>query len=78
MSKLSRLIALVALGFVSIPVHSQEVRASLSGIITDSSGAPVPGAVVVLTSVERNTSTQARVTRAVIMCFRLLRRGRTG
>ena len=61
MSKLTRLIAIVAVafGFLSMRMQAQEVRASLSGIITDSSGAPVPGANVVLTSVERNTTTQA-------------------
>jgi hypothetical protein len=61
MSKLTRPLAIVAVAFAFLSLHiqAQEVRASLSGIITDSSGAPVPGAAVLLTSVDRNTATQA-------------------
>src|SRR5688572_24384524 len=36
---------------------AQEVRASISGIVTDPSGSVVPGATITVTSVERNTST---------------------
>ena len=38
------------------PSHAQEVRASISGFVSDPSGAPVPGAHVTVTSVARNTS----------------------
>lgn len=47
---------LVVCAFLSIRAEAQEVRASLSGIVTDSSGAPVQGANVVLTNVDRNVS----------------------
>lgn len=51
-----RLIALAAL-IAAIPIHAQEVRASLAGTVADPSGAPVAGVSVVLTSVERNVAT---------------------
>lgn len=41
------------------PVLAQEFRASIAGQVTDSTGAIVDGATVVVTSVERNTSTEA-------------------
>ena len=41
----------------AIPVHAQEVRASLAGVVSDSTGAPVPAVTVVLTSIERNVTT---------------------
>ena len=80
MSKLTRPLAIVAVAFAFVPVRiqAQEVRASLSGIITDSSGAPVPGAAVLLTSVDRNTATQAATTRAATICSRSSLRVRTG
>src|SRR3954453_8077529 len=36
--------------------YGQEVRASIAGVVSDPSGAPVPGAHVTVTSVARNTS----------------------
>lgn len=42
---------------LALPSQAQEVRASLSGIVSDSTGAAVVGATVTLTSVERNTAT---------------------
>ena len=39
-------------------LNAQEVRASLSGIITDSSGAPVPEAIATLTNIDRNVSSR--------------------
>ncbi|HPT28348.1 MAG TPA: carboxypeptidase-like regulatory domain-containing protein, partial [Bryobacteraceae bacterium] len=51
-----RLIVLAAL-VAAIPIHAQEVRASLAGFVSDPSGAPVPGVSVVITSVERNVTT---------------------
>lgn len=55
------LIASLAIAALTSPfVKAQEVRATLSGIVTDASGAPVPAAAVTLTSVERNVSTQSQ------------------
>lgn len=42
---------------LALPIHAQEVRATLSGIVSDPTGAPVAGASATLTSVERNTTT---------------------
>ena len=41
---------------ISGAVFAQEFRASVAGQVTDSTGATVPGAEVVVTSLERNTS----------------------
>jgi len=49
---------LVALG-ACIPLAAQEYRASISGDVTDPTGAPVEGARIVVTSVDRNTQTEA-------------------
>src|SRR5918993_4068719 len=48
----------VAMFFLLARLNAQEVRANLSGIVTDSSGAPVPEAIATLTSVDRNVSTR--------------------
>src|SRR5258708_2954691 len=40
------------------PLFAQEFRASITGQVTDSSGAPMAGADVTVTSVERNTSSR--------------------
>ena len=41
---------------LSAAAFGQEVRASISGAITDASGAPVPAAVITVTNVGKNTS----------------------
>ena len=41
---------------LSAAAFAQEVRASISGSITDASGAPVPGAVITVTNIGKNTS----------------------
>jgi hypothetical protein len=41
---------------LAAPVFAQEFRASVSGQVTDSTGAIIPGAEVAVTSLERNTS----------------------
>jgi len=44
-----------------VPVlHAQEVRASLTGQVTDSTGAPVPGAPVVVTNLATNVTVTAQ------------------
>jgi hypothetical protein len=53
-------VALLCLFLSLTPAGAQEVRATLSGIITDPTGAPVPAATLTLTSVERNVSTQVQ------------------
>ena len=40
------LLLLTVLGLTAGSVAAQEVRASISGVITDSSGAPIPGAQI--------------------------------
>ena len=50
-------LALAALTF-ALPVHAQEFRASISGRVTDSSESIVPGATVVVTDIDRNTTSQ--------------------
>jgi len=47
---------LLVLGSFTYEVRAQAVYGSISGTITDSSGAVVPGATVTITSVERGTS----------------------
>lgn len=42
-------LSLIALLFASLRVHAQEFRATLSGSVTDSSGATVPGASITVT-----------------------------
>jgi hypothetical protein len=50
---------LLSIVFLTGSAFAQEFRASVSGLVTDSTGATVPGAVVSVTSGERNTSFQA-------------------
>jgi hypothetical protein len=45
-------------------VVAQDFRASISGLVTDLSGTPVPAASVVVTSVERNVPAEAVTTEA--------------
>jgi len=47
--------ALLACVLAGAAVSAQEVRASLSGIVTDPSGAPIPGAQVTVTNIAKNT-----------------------
>jgi hypothetical protein len=54
---LSAVLLLVGAGY---SVRAQEVRASISGIITDPSGAPVSGALVTVTNTETSTSEQTK------------------
>lgn len=40
----------------AFPVAAQEVRASLTGFVSDPSGSPVSGAGITVTNVAQNTS----------------------
>ena len=54
---LKALVLAALLCFVALsPVHAQEVRASITGVVSDPSGAPIPGAKVTITNVGRNTT----------------------
>src|ERR1700687_1106632 len=44
---------------LTIPAFAQEFRASISGQITDPSGAPVPNAKVLVANIERNVNSEA-------------------
>ncbi|MCC6343175.1 MAG: TonB-dependent receptor [Bryobacterales bacterium] len=51
---------LLLLALLSAPgAYSQEVRASITGTVTDSSGAPIPGVAITVTNIERNVSVSA-------------------
>src|SRR5262245_36556450 len=47
-TKFLALLALVALGYVSIPVHAATARGSIRGLIVDPGGAPLAGAAVLV------------------------------
>ncbi|MEZ5399941.1 MAG: TonB-dependent receptor [Bryobacteraceae bacterium] len=47
------------LAITTMAVYGQEVRATLSGAVTDSSGAPIPGVTVTVTNLATNFSTTA-------------------
>ena len=55
MKNLFRVFAVLA--FASTLIEAQEVRATLSGTVSDPTGAPVPGATVIVTNVDQNVST---------------------
>ena len=44
----------------AVPLAAQEVRASITGIVTDSTGAAVAGATVTITSAESNIAVETR------------------
>ena len=51
---------------------AQEFRATISGLVTDPAGAPVPGARVVATSVERNVPYETQTNEAGLFVTRFL------
>jgi len=53
-------LSLAAIGMATLPAYSQEVRASITGIVTDASGAAVAGATVVVTSAESNVAVETK------------------
>src|SRR5215472_1501533 len=58
-----------------IPVVSQETRGSLSGIVSDSSGAVVPGATMQLTNIETGVVLTATSNEAGLYRFLFLNPG---
>jgi hypothetical protein len=56
MRRTRSLLLYVCVVTLAVPAPAQDVRASISGIVTDASGSVVPGATVTATSVERNTT----------------------
>jgi hypothetical protein len=53
------LLLVVVLGMVAGPAWSQEVTAAIVGTVTDPSGAPITGATVMVTDVDRGTQLAA-------------------
>ncbi len=49
------LLAILAFGLMPSPASAQAVYGSIAGIVNDASGAPVPGASVTVTSIDRQT-----------------------
>src|SRR5450759_625603 len=47
---------------ISLNVYGQEVRATITGTVSDPAGAPVPGAVVTVTNTATNASVATRTT----------------
>jgi hypothetical protein len=45
----------VVLGLLAVPAWSQEVTAAIVGTVTDPSGAPIPGATVIASDIDRGT-----------------------
>src|SRR5262245_4783079 len=56
MSRVSGFLTACVFVVASHNCFAQEVRASLSGVVSDPTGAPVPGAKITVTNVARNTS----------------------
>jgi hypothetical protein len=56
MNRKTPLFAAAVCLFAAASIQAQEVRASLSGIITDPSGAPIPAAKITVTNLAKNTS----------------------
>jgi hypothetical protein len=53
-------LALFAVSLTVVPASAQEVRASITGIVTDSTGAAVAGATVIVTSATSNVALETR------------------
>jgi hypothetical protein len=61
-----RITNILALLVLSIGLHAQDFRATLSGIVTDPSGGAIPEATVKAISVETNTAKEARPLRSEV------------
>ena len=61
--------AALALLFLAFPAHAQEVSAGITGIVTDQSGAVIPGAKISLVEVDRNTSWATQSNESGVFAF---------
>src|SRR5688572_1227594 len=59
-----------------VSAWAQEFRGSISGSVTDPSGAPVAGARITITSVERNVAQTTQTTEAGVYLVQFLLPGR--
>ncbi|MCX6623638.1 MAG: carboxypeptidase-like regulatory domain-containing protein, partial [Acidobacteria bacterium] len=57
-----RTLLILGLFFFCASLMAQENRAAISGLVTDPTGAAIPGAKVLVVSVERNTRTEVDTT----------------
>jgi hypothetical protein len=77
-SNVKRLVVFIALTILLAlrPLPAQEYRGTVTGLITDPSGAAVPGAEVTLTNLLTSIAVQTRSTDAGVYTFRLVQPGR--
>ena len=54
--QLNRLLALTLLSGLAVASYGQDVRATITGLVADPSGAPIPGVAITVTDVSRNSS----------------------
>lgn len=77
MFRTARVLCAFALFFAILPAAvAQEVRANISGIVTDPSGAPVPGATINVTNTATNVITSAQSNESGSYSIRFLPPGR--
>jgi hypothetical protein len=54
--QMNRIVALTLLSGLAVAACGQDVRAAITGLVADPSGAPIPGATITVTDVSRNSS----------------------
>jgi len=63
------LVALVACGLVSSPLHAQQITASITGTVVDPGGAVIDGATITATDVDRGTVFTAKTANGGLYTF---------